>query len=361
MSDDDDSSTDPCRRHELKSYACVLYSHDDQMQFWQLCHDGKALCAEILLRSRRREIDVDLACRDTGRPWCACSRAPPLLVAADKRSYAVIGLLLGHGARVDARDESGRTALHLLSRLSSWWRIDEQERFDRHAEAVGLLAGCCCCCSSEPHRLDALDEDGRSPMFHLFEYESGNDYAERAKRVRRRQLRLLRLLLHSGAEATIVDRRGKSLLHCVADWRGPLASYHRNDHYGAAMAQSLCEHGARVNLRLGGASSGATALELAVRNLNYAVARVLVANGAEAPDELLDYRRYFPVGGTDVVNADTIVRTYYVNAAAFEELRAPRIAKMLDFLERTPSIKSVEGFNALIKWGECYSSMTIFE
>ncbi|CAB0032029.1 unnamed protein product [Trichogramma brassicae] len=157
------------------------------------------------------------------------------------------------------------------------------------------------------------------------------------------------LLLHSGAKATIVDRRGKSLLHCVADWRGPLAPYHRNDHYGAAMVQSLCEHGAGVNCRLGGKASGATPLGLAVRNLNYAVARVLVANGAEAT-ELLDYRRYFPVGGTDVVNADTIVRTYYMSVAVFKELRPPRIAKMLDFLERTPWIKSVEGFNALIKW-----------
>ncbi|CAB0036136.1 unnamed protein product [Trichogramma brassicae] len=315
--------------------------------FQRACMNGDLLWAKKLLENNR-DIDVNAADRNG---------VVPIFYAAARANHKVLLFLLFNGA--DPNVTGGvrhLSPLHLLCDIGLWFFLPRWD-FDRHYEVVKQMV------KWGGGLVDALDADGTTPLFHLFNDDRCIDDDSKFPSWRRMQLDLVKLLLSLKADAKIVDNEARTILHAVFPRYDLVLTGYHEDHQGAQIVQLLLDHGAAIDAVW--PENGRTPLQIAIRSLNYRVAEVLVRNGARLPDSL-QFERSFPLASTrhdDVVDSDTVIRTYFMCVRLYgKALTRWQIIDVLRFLERAPtSPKNHCGFEAILMYGSNRAVIDYFD
>ncbi|KAL7303084.1 hypothetical protein TKK_0004298 [Trichogramma kaykai] len=315
--------------------------------FQTACLNGDLLWAKKLLENNP---DIDVNAADG-------QGIVPIYYAATRAKTKVLLFLLFNGADPNVTgDDRRRSPLHLICDIRMWFFLPRCD-FERHYEAVKQLV------KRGGGHVDALDTDGTSPLFHLFNYVNSLDYDQSFPTWRQMQLDLVKLLLKLKADAKIVDKEGRTILHAFFPRFDLVLDGYREDALGAQIVQLLLDHGAPVDAVC--PKNVRTPLQIAIRSLNYSVAEVLVRNGARLPD-LLQFERSFPLAKTchdDVLDSDTVIRTYFMCVRLYgKALTRRNIDDVLQFFERAPtSPKNHHGFEAILMYGSMKTVIDYFD
>ncbi|XP_023314643.1 uncharacterized protein LOC111693640 [Trichogramma pretiosum] len=321
-----------------------------QSLFHHACFHGDLLWAKKLLENNP-DIDVNAADRHG---------TVPILYAANRANHRILQFLLGNGADPNVTwGDRRRSPLHLICNIRRWFFLPRRDS-ERHCEIVKQMV------KRGGGHVDALDANGTSPLFHLFNYVrfiNCIDYDRSFSSWRQMQLDLVKLLLSLEADAKIVDNEGRTILHAFFPRFALVLNGYRDDSRGAKIVQLLLDHGAPVDAVC--PKNGRTPLQIAIRSLNYRVAEVLVRNGAQLPD-LLQFERSFPLatsGHDDVVDSDTVIRTYFMCVRLYGKAMTRRnIDDVLQFLERAPTApKNHYGFEAILMYGSRKAVIDYFD
>lgn len=196
-----------------------------------------------------------------------CKGATPLMLACSRGNLAMAKLLLDHGADSKVCDEKGRNVYHYLARIR-FYNMYHGSDLLRHGilekpDIARLLSG----------DINAKDFEGQTPLERLLG-EGSNNYS----------WALTRIYIEKGADLTILDENGNSLLMRAI----------QNNHITAALA--LMEDKVLISQAN---NEGKTPLHLAVDRYNQDLCIVLLDkhadkdakdNEGKSPKELVEER-----------------------------------------------------------------------
>ena len=197
--------------------------------------------------------------------------ATPLHYASEANAFDVVRVLLGErNLRVDARDDDGRTSLHLAAR--------------RRAEEVAKLL------LERKANVNATDENGETPLHMARTKELAKLLIDKGASVEAkdssgetplhdaRSLEVIQVLVRNGADANAKDRSGETRLHGARD---------------EEVVRLLARNGAEPNLRN---QDGRTPLHVAARRGRASVVSALIGVGADL--RARDVRGFTPLHDT---------------------------------------------------------------
>ena len=154
-------------------------------------------------------------------------------------SFAVVQYLVSRGARIDTRNNKGKTSLHLAS---------ESDRFD----IVEYLV-------SKGAQLNIQDNQGRTPL-HLAAWMS--------------RFHIVKHLVSKGAKIDIQDHEGKTALYLAAE----LNAYDVVEYNGIAIVKYLVSEGADLNAKN---KNGQIPLYAVAHNGDLELFKFMVSQGAD--------------------------------------------------------------------------------
>ncbi len=196
------------------------------------CEDmqAAAMSGDLAALERSAAAGTDVGC-STGERW------QPIHYAARAGQSRAVDWLLGHGARIEAFGELGRTPIY------------EAAKYGQVSTVTSLLA--------RGADVDARSETEATPLIVAAE---------------RRHRAVMELLLQHGADVNAVDNRGTTPLAQLIKFAGP-----DDDADASAGVQLLIAHGAWLDVH---ERTGWTPLHLAARNGLVGVATLLFDAGA---------------------------------------------------------------------------------
>lgn len=150
-----DHGANPSARYETTTVMHRLI-HEGTMARAYL--NGKSQFLEILLKNP----NLDMEAREDGFGMTlllsACSRGRIFVPPTESEKPALIQLLLEAGANVRARDNKGRTALHILLAANSYLRMHKNPDVGRIIAAA-------------PELVHVVDNEGRTPLHAAFHHK----------------------------------------------------------------------------------------------------------------------------------------------------------------------------------------------
>lgn len=231
----------------------------------------------------------------------------PLHFAVINHRIEIVQLLLQNGANVNALDSMGRTSLHAICRVSENFSkllvkdLTRQTTWSTELDIVKFLLDNRC-------NLNAKDDNGNTALLSLFQddyYRKENWFLlgydvtlkdDMIKDLRTRQKVKLEVLLEYGADVTIINNNGDSVLHSIIrdteSLRFPV-SYSRisfDDKIYSEVIQRILDVNPKIDVNAKN-KSGDCPLQLAVKYLSPAIVEILLNHGADSSQLRFDYSR----------------------------------------------------------------------
>ena len=207
----------------------------------------------------------------------------PLHYAVAQEKIDLIEFLLYRIANIDAKDDQGMTALHIacqyphelfakITSSKSYIQPEINEWILNQNKQISIVT----MLLNHNSNVNAVDRWGKTPLFHVLEsfvniFPFRINYAVREHLVKRRK-KLIELLLKYGADVTVADKEGITILHDLAE-----KDVLFNEKDKIEVAKIILSKGANINAIT---ESRNTALYLSIRNKYLDLARLLISHNA---------------------------------------------------------------------------------